>query len=104
MLIECGADLFISHSRRLLLVLLIVHLALQTQDWKTSFVGAYKKLFRLLLRVVISRIVFRAEVFQSKRPHRGYLRYVLAGFRPVEMVRVPGENDHGAGRISFQLT
>jgi DNA-binding CsgD family transcriptional regulator len=48
---------------------------------------------------VVSRIVFRAEVFQSKRPDRGYLRDVLAGFRPVEMGRVARQNDHGAGRI-----
>src|SRR4029077_11146265 len=61
-------------------------------------------LLRILLRVVVSRIVFGAEVFQSKRPHRGYLRDVLAGFRPVEMGRVARENDHGAGRIGFQLT
>ena len=54
--------------------------------------------------MVVSRIVFRAEVFQSKRPHRGYLRDVLAGFRPVEMGRVARENDHGAGRIGFQFT
>ena len=52
----------------------------------------------------VSRIVFRAEVFQSKRPHRGYLRDVLAGFRPMEMGRVARENDYGAGRIGFQLT
>ena len=61
-----------------------------------------QKLFRLLLRVFVSRIVFRAEVFQSKRPHRGYLRDVLAGFRPVEMGRIAGENDHDARRIGFQ--
>jgi hypothetical protein len=45
-----------------------------------------------------------AEVFESKRPHRGYLGDVLAGFRPVEMGRVARENDHGAGGIGFQLT
>ena len=61
-----------------------------------------KKLLKLLLRLVVSRIVFRAEGFQSKRPHRGDLREVLAGFRPVEMGRVTGENDHGAGRIGFR--
>ena len=55
-----------------------------------TFSWAYKKLFRFLLRGVVSRIVFRAEVFQSKRPHRGYLRDVLAGFRPVEMGVLPG--------------
>src|ERR1700678_3611150 len=58
----------------------------------------------LLLRVVVSRIVFRAEVFQSKWPQRGYLGDVLAGFRPVEMGRVPKKNDHGAGWVGFQLT
>src|ERR1700683_5637338 len=68
------------------------------------FWGPNKKLFRLLLQVAVSRIVFRAEIFQSKRPHRGYLRDVLAGFRPMEMGRVAWENDHGAGRIGFQLT
>src|SRR6266404_5353114 len=77
---------------------------LQTQDLENSFFWAYKKLFRLLLRVVVSRIVFRAEVFQSKRLDRGYLRDVLAGFRPVEMGRVARENDHGAGRNGFQST
>src|ERR1700689_246063 len=62
---------------------------------------ASSKVIRLEL---VSRIVFRVEVFQSKRPQRGYLRDVLAGFRPVEMVRVAGENDYGAGRIGFELT
>jgi hypothetical protein len=71
---------------------------------ENSFFWAYKKLVRPLLRVVVSRIVFRAEVFESERPHRGNLRDVLAGFRPVEMGRVARENDHGAGRIGFQLT
>jgi hypothetical protein len=60
-------------------------------------------LFRLLLQIAVSRIVFRAEVFQLERPHRGYLRNLFAGFRPVEMGRVARENDHGAGRIGFQL-
>jgi hypothetical protein len=54
--------------------------------------------------VVVSRIVFRAEIFQSKRPHGGYLRDVLAGFRPVKMVRVAREYDYGAGRVGLQLT
>jgi len=71
----------------------------------------YGILFRLLLIVhlplsirAISWIVFRAEVFHSKWPHRGDLRDILAGFRPVEMVRVAREDDHRAGRIGFQLT
>jgi hypothetical protein len=63
-----------------------------------------EKPFRPLPRAVIPRIVFRAKVFQSKRPDRCYLRDVLAGFPPVEMVRVARENDHGAGRIGFELT
>ncbi len=54
--------------------------------------------------MLVSRIVFRVEVFQSERAYRGDLRDVLAGFRPVEMVRVAGENDYGAGRIGFELT
>src|SRR5271156_6573710 len=62
---------------------------------ENSISWAHKKSFRLFLRVVISRIVFRAEVFQSKRPHRGYLGDVLAGFRPVEMGRVAGKDDDG---------
>src|SRR5271167_2406361 len=66
---------------------------------RNSFFWACKKPFGLLLRVAVSRIVFRTEVFQSKRPRRCYLRDVLAGFRPVEMGRVARENDHGAGRI-----
>src|SRR5579863_10452437 len=61
------------------------------------------RLSRLLLRVVVSRIVLRAEVFQSQRSHRGYLCDVLAGFRPVEMGRVARENDYGSGRIGLQL-
>src|ERR1700730_17388634 len=43
----------------------------------------------------ISRIIFCAEVLQSKRPHRGYLYDVLAAFRPVEMGRVARENNYG---------
>ena len=54
--------------------------------------------------MVVSRIVFRAEVLQSKRPHRRYLRDVLARFRPVEMGRIARENNHGPGWIGLQLT
>src|SRR6202042_2900797 len=53
---------------------------------------------------VVSRVVFRVEVFESQRAYRGDLRDVLARLRPVEMVRVARENDHGAGRIGLQLT
>ena len=60
---------------------------------------AYRKRFVFLLRVVVSRIVFGVEVFEYKRPQRGYLRDVLAGFRPVEMGRVARENDHRAERL-----
>src|SRR5258708_27214328 len=65
--------------------------------------GASSDPFSSELTVVVSRIVFRAEVLQSRRPHRGYLCDVLAGFRPVEMGRVSRENDYGARRIGFQL-
>src|SRR5579863_737347 len=56
-----------------------------------------------LLRRAISRIVFRAKVLRCKGPDRGYLRNVFAGFCPMVMGRVTRENDHRAGRISFQL-
>src|ERR1035438_5059447 len=70
-----------------------------------SGIGAYDPSSRAVSSIrVVSWIVFRAEVFQSKRPHRGHLRDVLAGFRPMEMGRVARENDHGTGRIGFQLT
>ena len=60
--------------------------------------------FRLILRVAFTRIVLRTEIFQAKWPHRGNLCDVLAGFRPVEMRRVAGENEHSARGIRFQLT
>src|SRR5580698_2954122 len=71
---------------------------------ESAFADSSSRAIHPLLRLAVSRIVFRAEIFQSKRPYRSYLRDVLAGFRPVEMVRVARENDHGAGRIGFQLT
>ncbi len=52
---------------------------------------------------VISRIVFRVKVFEAKRPHRGYLRDVLAGFRPVEMGCVAREHDDAPGGYACSL-
>ncbi len=34
---------------------------------------------------IVSRIVYRTNVFKSKRSNRRHLRDVLTGFRPVEM-------------------
>jgi hypothetical protein len=59
------------------------------------------KSLRCLITAVVSRIVFRADVFKSKRPNRRHLRDVLTGFRPVEMGRVTGQNDDGTGRIGL---
>jgi len=56
-----------------------------------------------LIRVVVSRIVFRADVFKSKRSNRRQLRDVPTGFGPVEMERVAGQNDDGTGWIGLQL-
>ena len=57
----------------------------------------------LFLPVVVSRIVFRAEVFQPQRPDRCYLCNVLARFRPVEVRRIRRQNDHRTGRIRLQF-
>src|SRR5580698_783865 len=70
---------------------------------RCSFFWPNKKLFRLLLRSGVSRVVCGAEVFQSQRPDRGHLRHVLAGFRPVEMGRVARKYDYGAGWIGLEL-
>jgi hypothetical protein len=70
---------------------------------KSEFFWACLKLFRRLLRLVVSRIVSRAEVFHRERPDGRYLRDVLAGFRPVKMGSVSRENDHGTGRIGLQF-
>ena len=43
------------------------------------------KWLRFLLRMVISRIVFRVEVFKAERPNRRNLRDVLTGFRPARL-------------------
>ena len=58
---------------------------------------------RDLLPAVDARVVFRIEVFKSKRANRRDLRDVLAGFRPVEVPRVAGKNDHAAGRKRLKL-
>ena len=52
---------------------------------------------------MVSWIVFRIEVFKSKRSNRGHLRYVLAGLCPVEMGRIARQNDDASGRICLQL-
>jgi GAF domain-containing protein len=80
------------------------HIALIATERERSRSLLKKAFDELPLRAVVSRIVFRAQVFQSKRPHRSHLRDVLAGLRPVKMGRVAWENDHGAWRIGFQLT
>ena len=53
--------------------------------------------------MVVSRIVFCAEVFKAKRPDRRYLRDVFTGFRPVEMGRIAGQNNDAAGRIRLEF-
>lgn len=63
----------------------------------------YVVLAKPFLRVVVSRIVFRADVFKAKRPNRRHLRDVLTGFRPVEMRRIAGQNNDATGRIRLQL-
>ena len=55
------------------------------------------------LRLVVSWIVVRTDVVKPKRPNRGHLRYVLTGFRPVEMGRIARQNDDASGRICLQL-
>ena len=50
------------------------------------------------------RIVAEVLVVEAERSDRRHLRDVLAGFRPMEMVRVAREYDYGAGRKGFQLT
>ena len=52
---------------------------------------------------MVSWIVFRAEVFKSKRSNRRCLRDVLTRFRPVEMGRIARQNDDASGRICLQL-
>ena len=58
---------------------------------------------RYRLRVAVPRIVFGADIFKTQRPDRGYLRDVLAGFRPVEMGRIAGQDDDAPGRIRFEF-
>src|ERR1700728_156363 len=64
---------------------------------------ASRKARKCLLRVVVSWIVVRADVFKPKRPNRGHLRYVLTGFRPMEMGRIARQNDDASWRICLQL-
>ena len=106
MLVQCRTDFLISRFQKLIRLFLIVHREPQFDkklmlQWDRSLRlvradSSYELLFR--------GSYFQAKVLQSKGPHGGYLRDVLTGFRPVEMGRVARENDHGAGRIGFQLT
>jgi hypothetical protein len=54
------------------------------------------------LRVVVSWIVVRADVFKPERTNRADLRYVLTGFRPVKMRRIARQNDYASGRKCLQ--
>ena len=58
---------------------------------------------RSLLSLVVSRIVFRADVFKAKRPVRGHLGNVFTGFCPVEMGRIARQKKDATGRIRQQL-
>ena len=55
------------------------------------------------LGVLVSRIVFRADVFKTKGPNGRYLYDVLTGFRPVKMGSVAGQNDDATGRIRLEF-
>jgi hypothetical protein len=68
-------------------------------EWKR----ASRKSRGCLLRIMVSWIVFRAEVFKSKRSERRHLRHILTGFRPVEMGRIARQGDDASGRICLQL-
>jgi hypothetical protein len=85
---ECGPD---HHLRQATLWI--------SGEWKP----ASRKSRRCLLRIMVSWIVVRADVFKPKRSNRRHLRYVLTGFRPVEMRRIAGQNDNASGRICLQL-
>lgn len=62
-----------------------------------------RKTYRFLLRPVVLRIVFRVDVLQTKRPNRRHLRDVLAGFSPMEMGRIAGQDDNASWRVRLQL-
>jgi hypothetical protein len=53
----------------------------------------------LRLRVAVSRIVSRGDVFKRERPNRRHLRDVFTGLGPVEVSGIAGQNDDAAGRI-----
>jgi hypothetical protein len=52
---------------------------------------------------LISGVVVRVEIIETERADCRHLADVLAGFRPVEMECVAGQNDHGAGGKGLQL-
>jgi hypothetical protein len=52
---------------------------------------------------VTGRPVSGIQVFEAQRTNGCYLGDVLAGFCPVEMRRIAGQNDDGARRIRLHL-
>src|SRR5271156_2196306 len=50
-----------------------------------------------------TRIVARIQIFEAKRSDRRDLRDVLAGFRPMEVWRIPWKDDDATRRISIHL-
>src|SRR5580692_4199754 len=83
--IQRRTDLLISHFRILFLLPWIVHLEASIWQEAECFSG-------IAVQTPATRCCFADHLSRSGIPlpaaHRGYLRDVLAGFRPVEMGRV----------------
>jgi hypothetical protein len=47
----------------------------------------------------LTGIVAGIQVFEAQRTDGRYLRDVLTGFCPVEVIRIAGQNDDATGRI-----
>ena len=73
-------------------------------DASISWLRLSRRLWALHYELSFLGSSFALRYSSPSGPFAGHLSDVLAGFRPVEMGRVAGKNDHGARRISFQLT
>src|SRR5882724_9288722 len=56
-----------------------------------------------ILLLVLTWIVGGIQIFEAQRTNGRYLSHVLTGFRPVEVGRIAGQDDHATGRIRLHL-
>jgi hypothetical protein len=66
-------------------------------------IGLHPGLDDRLLAILLTRIVVKIQVFEAQRTDGRHLGDILAGFCPMEVRRIAGQNNDATGRIRLDL-